>query len=195
MIGSPSSRVSEKVKANGAVTNTKQLGNQVASATLVPGEQVVTARFIAPSAYRAHGASVAVPDGLLQTTIALDPERAVGGVLTPGSTVAVASSFTQPDQTHITLQKVLVTNVQLVERSTSSSSDSSSSDSSSTDQATQVEPGTAPNGQLLITLALEPGAVEQVVFAAEHGTIWLSLDPKNAREDGVRVLDRGNIFQ
>jgi pilus assembly protein CpaB len=183
--------VAEKVKADGAVTNTEQLGARVASATLVPGEQVVEARFIAPSAYRASGASVAVPDGLLQTTIPLEPQRAVGGVLTPGSTVAVVASFTDPDESHIVLQKVLVTNVQLADLGRNDSTDSDSPEGD--EQA--AEPGAAPDGLLLVTLALEPGAVERVVFGAEHGTVWLALDPKSAREDGTRVVDRGNVFQ
>jgi pilus assembly protein CpaB len=186
--------VAEKVKADGAVTNTKQLGSQVASATLVPGEQLVAARFTAPSSYRASGASIAVPDGLLQTTIALDPQRAVGGVLTPGTTVAVVASFTDPDQSHMVLQKVLVTNVQLDDRAQSTNGSDSSTDNSS-DAANQSEPGAAPSGQLLVTLALDPSAVERVVFAAEHGTVWLALDPKTAREDGTRVVDRGNVYQ
>jgi pilus assembly protein CpaB len=185
--------VAEKVKADGAVTDTEQLGSQVASAMLVPGEQLVTARFIAPSAYRASGASVAVPEGLLQTTIALEPQRAVGGVLTPGSTVAVVASFTDPDESHVVLQKVLVTNVQLEDLGTSDSTDSDGTDDES-DQA-QAEPGAAPTGQLLVTLALDPAAVERVVFGAEHGTVWLALDPKSAREDGTRVVDRGNVYQ
>jgi pilus assembly protein CpaB len=183
--------VAEKVKADGAVTNTKQLGEQVASATLVPGEQVVAARFIAPSAYRASGASVAVPEGLLQTTIAVEPQRAIGGVLTPGSKVAVVASFTDPDVSHVVLQKVLVTNVQLEDLGTSDSTDSTDDES---DQE-QAEPGAAPTGLLLVTLALDPAAVERVVFSAEHGTVWLALDPESAREDGTRVVDRGNVFQ
>jgi pilus assembly protein CpaB len=184
--------VAEKVKADGAVTSTKQLGAQVASATLVPGEQVVTARFVAPSEYRASGASIAVPDGLLQTTIALEPQRAVGGVLTPGSTVAVVASFTDPDQSHIVLQKVLVTNVQLEDIG---QTNDSGSDTTEDDDQQAAEPGAAPDGQLLVTLALDPGAVERVVFAAEHGTVWLALDPKSAREDGTRVVERGNVYQ
>jgi pilus assembly protein CpaB len=180
------------VKADGAVTSTEQLGAQVASATLVPGEQVVTARFVAPSEYRASGSSIAVPDGLLQTTIAVEPQRAVGGVLTPGSTVAVVASFTDPDESHIVLQKVLVTNVQLQDLGQTDSSDSSTTEE---DDQQAAKPGSAPDGQLLVTLALDPGAVERVVFAAEHGTVWLALDPESAREDGTRVLNRENVYQ
>lgn len=182
--------VAEKVKADGAITNVKQLGSQVASATLVPGEQIVEARFVAASAYRASGTAVTVPEGLLQTTVALDPQRAVGGVLSPGAKVAVVASFTDPDQSSIILHKVLVTNVQLAE-----DQDDGSTNTDNADSSTQAKPGEAPTGELLVTLALDAAAVERVVFAAEHGTLWLSLDPASASEEGTRIQDRGAIYQ
>lgn len=182
--------VAEKVKADGAITNVKQLGSQVASATLVPGEQIVEARFVAASAYRASGTAVTVPEGLLQTTVALDPQRAVGGVLSPGAKVAVVASFTDPDQSSIILHKVLVTNVQLAE-----DQDDGSTNTDNADSSNQAKPGEAPTGQLLVTLALDAAAVERVVFAAEHGTLWLSLDPASASEEGTRIQDRGAIYQ
>ena len=70
------------------------LEGKVAGANLVPGEQLVEQRFIEPTAFRASGASVDVPAGMLSTTISVEPDRAVGGVLTPGSLVAVTASFT-----------------------------------------------------------------------------------------------------
>lgn len=182
--------VAEKVKADGAITNVKQLGSQVASATLVPGEQIVEARFVAASAYRASGTAVTVPEGLLQTTVALDPQRAVGGVLSPGAKVAVVASFTSPEQSSIILHKVLVTNVQLAE-----DQDDGSTNTDNADSSNQAKPGEAPTGQLLVTLALDAAAVERVVFAAEHGTLWLSLDPASASEEGTRIQDRGTIYQ
>lgn len=182
--------VAEKVKADGAITNVKQLGSQVASATLVPGEQIVEARFVAASAYRASGTAVTVPEGLLQTTVALDPQRAVGGVLSPGAKVAVVASFTGPEQSSIILHKVLVTNVQLAE-----DQDDGSTNTDNADSSNQAKPGEAPTGQLLVTLALDAAAVERVVFAAEHGTLWLSLDPASASEEGTRIQDRGAIYQ
>lgn len=183
--------VAEKVKADGAITNVKQLGSQVASATLVPGEQIVEARFVAASAYRASGTAVTVPEGLLQTTVALDPQRAVGGVLSPGAKVAVVASFTGPEQSSIILHKVLVTNVQLADQN--AEADSTNTDNA--DSSTQAKPGEAPTGELLVTLALDAAAVERVVFAAEHGTLWLSLDPASASEEGTRIQDRGTIYQ
>src|SRR5688572_1054231 len=125
-----SEQVVEKVKADGAVTDVATLKGMVTSASLVPGEQLLEQRFVEKTAYRS-GTGVAVPEGMLQTTVSLSPERAVGGVLTPGTKVAVSISFeaqktdanpsdglaedSSDNLTHMTLRKVLVTHVQIDE--------------------------------------------------------------------------------
>ena len=52
----------------------------------------------------------------------------------------------------------------------------------------------APTGKLLVTLALDAPSVERVVFAAEHGTVWLSAEPSDAPEDGTKIVERGNVY-
>jgi pilus assembly protein CpaB len=199
-------RVTEKVKADGAVTTVTALKGKVASATLVPGEQVVERRFIEASAFRARGAAVAVPDGFLQTTISVSPDRAVGGILTPGSTVAVTMSFAGSaggdddpttvgeddggDVTHVTLRKVLVTNVQADDTGARDDEEDDSSDS----DATEVEPGDAPGGHFLVTLALSDVDTERLVFAAEFGTVWLSIEPNDAPIGATKLVERDNVY-
>ncbi|MGH8978688.1 MAG: Flp pilus assembly protein CpaB [Acidimicrobiia bacterium] len=186
--------VAEKVRAEGAVTTVTTLEGKVAGANLVPGEQLVEQRFIEPTAFRASGAAVDVPAGLLSTTISVEPDRAVGGVLTPGSLVGVTASFTGGEgaegkgQSHMTLRKVLVTNVQTdAEISEDDENDESSSDS--------VEPGDAPTSAFLVTLALDAPSAERLIFAAEHGTIWLSLEPSDAPDGGTKIVTQENVYQ
>jgi pilus assembly protein CpaB len=57
----------------------------------VPGEQLVRSRFVEPSGIRR--AAVPVPEGLLEVTVGVEPERSLGGLLKPGDTVAVLASF------------------------------------------------------------------------------------------------------
>lgn len=186
--------VVEKVKADGAVTAVTALEGKVAGANLVPGEQLVEQRFVEPTAYRARGAAVNMPPGLLSTTISVDPDRAVGGVLTPGSTVAVSLSFGNEgnatvEETHMTLRKVLVTNVQIDADGIADDD----SDDEGTDDA--IEPGDAPTSQFLVTLALDAPSSERMIFAAEHGTVWLSLEPSDAPDGPTKVVTRGNVYQ
>jgi pilus assembly protein CpaB len=195
-------RVPAKVRADDALADVGPLGRRVAAIDLFPGEQLTEARFIDADAVRLT--AVGVPEGMLEVTLSLEPERALGGVLRPGSSVGVLASFEPfeisseapvklegevvpkdgktPNSTHIILHKVLVTNVQ---------SDSSFDPSAGDKKATAPAPG----GNLLVTLAVDAPSIERLVFAAEHGSVWLALEPKGAPEAGTRVWTRGNIHQ
>ena len=183
--------IPRKVAASGAITNLKQIKGLVTGAVLVKGEQVVRARFTTPSAFQSTGNSVAVPTDLLTTTVSLAPERAVGGVLTPGSTVAVTASFqgegtSFPQQSGVILQKVLVTNVQVADPTTAETKDNTTD---------QNRPGASPQGALLVTLALPPADVPRLLYAVEHGTIWLSADPRTAPDAPSTAVSRSVMFR
>lgn len=157
-------RVPEKVRASSAVTDLEDLDGLVTTVDLLPGEQVVAERF-AETAARSG-----VPTGLLEVTVSLDPERAVGGRLSPGDTVGLLASFDgddkKADATSMFLHKVLVTAVQL--------------DPNAVKPTGEDDGDVAPAGKLLVTLALDAASVERVVYAAEHGRLWLSAEPVDA---------------
>jgi pilus assembly protein CpaB len=170
-------RVPDKVRANGAVETLSSLAGEVAVVDLVPGEQVIQSRF-APQAVADRQAGV--PPGMLQVTVPLDAVRAGGGLLKVGDTVGVLASFEGDagETTHLILHKVAVTGVR-------------------TDGgAPVVAPkagGPVPTGRLLVTLAVDGPSVERVVFAAEHGRLWLTTEPKDANEGGTKVQTRGTV--
>lgn len=184
-------RVPAKVRAEGAITSIKELGDRVSSADLLPGEQIVKARFIeASDAGAGVPGSQAGEANLLQQTVALAPERAIGGLIKSGDTVAVVSSFDvegAPDVTHMILHKVRVTNVQL-------SSDTGSGEQGG-ESAEGEEAAPAPSGQFLVTLALDAPSVERVVFTAEFGFVYLAAEPQDADEGGTKIVTLENIFQ
>jgi pilus assembly protein CpaB len=182
----------------------------VAAVALHPGEQLLSSRLTDPRSL----VRVEAPNGLQEVTIKLDPERAAGAAVKPGDTVGVLLSFdpfdpnTQaanptdstvpgatkagaktPSTTHLTFHKVLVTAVQLSkadsERATQLTDDSTSSADVAPNAATVDE---APSDTLLVTLALDTPSVEQVVFAAEFGHIWLTIEGANASETGGRIV-------
>lgn len=188
-----SERVSRNVLAEGSVASLDDLGNRVAAVDLVPGEQLVTDRFIEPAALEGSG-QAQLPEGHQVVTIQLEPQRAVGGQIAAGDTVGVLASFQQaevPDEedptqslqenatTAIILHKVLVTNVQ-------------GAPATSEDEDGEVP---VPAGALLVSLAVDAPEAERVVFAAEHGTIWLTLEPEDANEQGTRIQRRGTIYR
>lgn len=181
--------VPAKLKPEGAVSSLDGLDGLVTSVALLPGEELVTTRLVDPGDLDV-AAQTGVPDGMQQVTISLEPQRAVGGKIGPGTTVAVTASFdpfqdsenagSTPDATHTILHKVLVTNVQ-VEQLPS-------------EEETDGGPSLAPTGNLLVTLALDAPSVERVVFAAEHGSIWLSREPGDAPTEGTQVWTRSVIY-
>lgn len=70
----------------------------------------------------------------------------------------------------------------------------------STDGGAEGAPATgarpaAPGGNLLVTFALNAPAAERLVFAAEHGSMWLSLQTDDTTADGTRVQTKETIYQ
>ena len=65
---------------------------KVAAVDLVPGEQLVTERLVAPEEVKAPG-SVKIPAGLQEVSFKLEPDRVVGGRLAPGDHVGVFVSM------------------------------------------------------------------------------------------------------
>jgi pilus assembly protein CpaB len=87
--------VPQKIAAEDAIGDLDDLEGTVAVVDLVPGEQLIAGRFLDREAYlESLGApEIPVPDDKLAVTVSLDPDRAVGGQLTAGSSVAVIASF------------------------------------------------------------------------------------------------------
>ncbi len=52
----------------------------------------------------------------------------------------------------------------------------------------------APSASLMVTLAVTAEQAERVVFGAEHGTLWLSLEPEGADIDGTEVVTPDNVY-
>lgn len=187
-------RVQAKVKADGAVSSVRPLRGMVASTALVPGEQLIKSRFVKPTDVSTQATSGGGSGGgtstLLKTTVALDPERAAGGAIKTGDTVAVIATY-KPDvreyETHLILHKVPVTAVSFQSRG--------SSQEDSGEDTEKGAPTEAPEGKLLVTLALDAPSSERLVHAAETGSVWLSIEPKGADEGGTRVVTPPSIFQ
>ena len=187
-------KIAAKMRAADSIANLDALEGKVAAVDLVPGEQVLSTRFVDPEVLAAKG-DIEVPDDVHEVTVSLDPQRALGGQIMAGDKVGVLASFDPfegrdppgdepplktPNSTHMILHKVLVTKVQGVGPVTS------------TDPNSQATAGIT--GNFLITLALEAPAVERVVFAAEHGFVWLTNEHEKASESGTRIQTRGTVY-
>lgn len=177
----------------GAVRDLGQLGAEVATVDLKPGEQLLASRFAAESTLRPPG-TVAVPAGDEEISVQLDQQRAVGGRLAAGDKVGVFVSQSLPDgtvQTHAVLHHVLVSQVQgAVVPSTGASATATASSSSTSGSSTT----SSPAGTVTVTLALPARDAEAIVFGQEHGKVWLSLEPAGADTSGTTVVDQHNLY-
>lgn len=191
--GTPTEALGELVAAEnipaaavgpGAVTDLGELDGLVAVTTLQPGEQILAGRFADPASILRPGEIPAPPD-LHQVSIPLAAPRVLGGTLTPGATVGVFVSLGPPlEQTHLVLHKILVLRVQ-------------GGITPPADAESDVDPAAAamPDGGMIVTLAVNARDAETLVFGAEHGTIWLSVEGPEVPQEGTRIVTPGNVYQ
>jgi pilus assembly protein CpaB len=168
----------------GGVTDLGTLAGRVAATELLPGEQLLDARFVDPQSLETPG-TVAAPDGMHEVTVQLGPDRVVGGQLTAGDTVGVFVSFEEGSagggpETHLLFHKVLITTIQ---GAPAAAADATASDAPP-----------VPAGTMLVTFAQSPADAEKTVFAAQFGTIWLSKESADADEGGTRVVTQNGFF-
>jgi pilus assembly protein CpaB len=105
----------------------------------------------------------------------------VGEGTSPFATLELPSAA---EKTHMILHKVLVTNVQgapLVAATAGA-------------DGTASERPAAPEGSLLVTLAVNAAAAERVAFTSEFGTIYLAREPADAPEGGTIIQSILSIF-
>jgi pilus assembly protein CpaB len=208
-------QVPARLEQPGAIRNLDDVGANVASTDLQPGDQLVKARLVTKD----HVAED-IKDKVQIATPVLGPERAVGGALTKGDLVGVYLSvdsrestkagptndpnrpadpspnldnvprnpdLSTPDVTRLEFQHVLVTNVQ------TTSAPVATGNTDNTD-GTQQGPVQVSGSQYIITLALSPEQSERFAFAAEYGHVWLSNDPATVSDDGTRLVTVGNVY-
>jgi pilus assembly protein CpaB len=178
--------VPRDMRPQDAVSSLDELGNRVTAAELLPGEPLRAGRFQAPNRAQAPGGT-AIPEGMQIVSVALEPQRALGGRVRKDQLVGVILSMDQaeipdPDDpaetvfadsaTGMVLNRVLVTNV-----------------SGAIDEESEQAEGT-----VMISLALDRSDAERLVFGAEHGRIWLTEQHADTPTLGGQFRTRKNIF-
>ena len=155
------------------VTELAEVQGKVTTTILEPGEQLLAARFASPEEVAAAG-EVEIPEGFHQLTVTLPSTRVLGGHLKAGDTVGFFVSGTAEGRTHLRLHKVLVTRVE---------------GGVTTVTAEDGTETTQPAAEFLkVTLAASAPDAEVIVHAAEYYSIWLSLEPPEAPEEGDRIV-------
>jgi len=171
-----------KAVAMGTVNSLTSIVGQVSTVDLQPGEQLLGSRFVDPTTLEDPNV-VKVPPGMQQVSLAMERQRMLGGLLVPGSTVGVFVSLPdsekQPAQTHLVLQRVLVTKV-----------------GEAAPPGGEAGAGAqTPTETVQVTLAVEAHDAEKIVFGGEHGRLWLSLQPADVSTSGTDIITPENVYE
>lgn len=180
-------KVPRLAAVSGRVTDLTDLEGTVAGVNLVPGEQLLKDRWVDP-ADRAEREGVALPEGMQEFTIALPVEHVVGGTVEAGDTVGILVSATvkmPPDDKEIPLTEQILHKVLVlaVQKGTSTPPEDGSADTAS-----------ATFDTVMVTLARPTDDIQKVVWGQEFGSIWLTIEPEEADENGSRPIDAGQVF-
>jgi pilus assembly protein CpaB len=212
-------QVPARLEQPGAVKDLDEVGSNVASTDLQPGDQLVKARLVAKDEVVAD-----VKDKVQIATPVLGPERAVGGSLKKGDLVGVYLSFA--DFTYESGGRTPDTSTDPTVAPTTAPADGTGSsdgtkkvpnmthlefqhvlvtnvqtsdapvltETNDNEDGDQAAPVQVTSSQYIVTLALSPEQSERFVFAAEYGQVWLSSQPATVSDDGTRIVTLGNAY-
>lgn len=182
--------IPEKIAPAGVVSDLVQVTGQVTAVDILAGETLLAGRFVQPDNFSARRGAVEVPEGLLEVTVAMSQEQFVGGVPTPGDSVAFIVNgpredfipFTQdplggapvdpatgaPQQgltlTKIIVQQALVTNVQ-----------GNPLPEAAIQAQTATERVAPAAGSLLVTVALNGPDTERLLYVRDAQSLNANL--------------------
>jgi pilus assembly protein CpaB len=191
-----SEELPRKAVSTSAVQSLEGMAEKVTAVELLPGEQLVAERLIAPEELRASGA-VEVPEGLQEVSFQLEPQRVVGGRIAPGDRVGIFINLkdggleAKPEKqtTQLSIHKVLVTAVQRAPVATPSPQPSAEG------SAPPAEDMSLPTGSLMLTVAVNDVDATKIIYAAEFASLWLSKEPLNATETGPGIMTKPEVYK
>jgi pilus assembly protein CpaB len=172
---------------DGVVVGLSQIQNKKAAVDIVAGEQLLLKRWV--GAEEVTGKRLLpIPEQHQALSIGVDLTRQVAGFVTPGDNVSLVLSISAGED--VEQSRFLLQNVQVLAVGATALTNASAQGGGG-----RVNQGKEGANLTAVTLAIPEGHVERVVFAAEHGSIYLTLMPPDAKEapEGEGVTG-GNVF-
>ncbi|MBW3595221.1 MAG: Flp pilus assembly protein CpaB [Actinobacteria bacterium] len=157
-------RVPEDAVVRDAVLSVQDLEGRETSAPILAGEQISTTRL--RGSQQLPGGNLGIPDGYQAVTLPLETPRLAGGAIQQGDRVTLYGTFTNVASAKGNAPAATVTlvaDVEILEVTTP-----------------EVTGETAQTAEM-VTLALKAKDAQNVVFAQEQGSVWMSLLPPNER--------------
>ena len=176
-----------------ALSTVDNKAGTVAAVDLVPGEQLLAERLVAPEDVKKQG-GVEVPAGLQEVSFQLEPQRVAGGRINVGDHVGIALNFEngaykaklEDATTQLTLRKVLVTAVQRAPGAASAEK---------AEDGTNPQDTTLPEGSLMLTVAVSDVDASKIIFTSINGSLWLTKEPLDAQDNGPRTERKEGVYK
>jgi pilus assembly protein CpaB len=166
--------------ADNAVRALTQISGRVAAVDILPGEQLILGRWV--SKEQVEGENLLNVQASYQAvSIQVDATRQVSGFITPGNRVNVFATLNGAGGGKFS--RLLLADIKVLAVGTRALGSS-------------PRPAAPPSSSSLSTVTLEvkDGYVERVVFAAESGTLYLSLVAPGAKPPPSSESNLGNLF-
>ena len=170
----------------GAVLSMPQIENRYAAVDIVAGEQLLLRRWVGAEDVAGRRLLQIEPDHQA-LAIEMDMVRQVAGFVTPGDKVSLVLSMKRPAPGgDLERSQFLLQNVQVLAVGATALANSAAQGGGS-----RVNQG---RGEVAaVTLSIPDQRVEQVVYAAENGSIYMTLLPPDAKDvppsDGGATAD------
>ena len=169
----------------GAVLSMPQIENRYAAVDIVAGEQLLLRRWVGAEDV-AGRRLLQIEPGHQALAIEMDMVRQVAGFVTPGDKVSLVLSMKRPAPGgDLERSQFLLQNVQVLAVGATALANSAAQGGGS-----RVNQG---RGEVAaVTLSIPDERVEQVVYAAENGSIYMTLLPPDAKDvpsDGGATAD------
>lgn len=194
--GTPASELGElvateevpvRLRQNDAVRNINNLADQVTTAPIRAGDQIVQRQFGAADEVQ-PGRTGEIEEGKQIVSIALEPQRAVGGRLSGGDLVSVIISLGEAEV-----------------QDESNPSDTTTSTNTTGEVLSNVpvtgvaggvaeESGGEAAGAVMVSLEVDGSDAERIIFGMEHGSVWLTLNGENVARPDRTTRSSDDIF-
>jgi pilus assembly protein CpaB len=174
--------------AKGAVVSLSQIQNKVAAVNIVPEEQLLLSRWVGFD--QVGKGLLPIPEKSQAVSIGVELTRQVAGFVTPGDMVSLVVSLEDKGNggSEETSQ-FLLQNVQVLAVGTTALSNASAQGAGG-----RVNQGKGSQTLTAVTLAVGERDVPRVVYAAEYGSIYLTLMPPNAKDVAVPGVNGNTVI-
>jgi pilus assembly protein CpaB len=165
--------VANKNVVAGAVVSLAQIQNRYAAVDIVAGEQLLQKRWVGAEDV-AGGRLLQIEPGHQALAIQMDMTRQVAGFVTPGDKVSLVLSMKRPGPGgDLERSQFLLQNIQVLAVGATALANAA------------AQGGSRVNGRgevAAVTLSIPEDKVERVVYAAENGSIYMTLLPPDAKD-------------